>query len=170
MILHCTHIGPAVWKMNGSSHLLMRCIVGLNECTWLRPLCFRTPLQTAVPSNSAQFKHMGVILDTAMLIMRFSLLVVMKQTFCPTVYTRDFSMTWSFLFMSHFPYFLQISFKSAFALPHLLLTLKAPQKILVATSCFPAFSQPLFLSSASIWKSSKIEYYFLQYMLRRFRF
>jgi len=84
---------------------------------------------------------MGVILDTAMLIMRFSLLVVMKQTFCPTVYIRDFSMTWSFLFMSPFSYFLQISFKSAFSTStfttHLKSTTKNTCRHFLFSSFFP---------------------------------
>ncbi len=37
-------------------HLLLRCIVGLNECTREHPLWFRTPLKMAVPLSSALFE------------------------------------------------------------------------------------------------------------------
>ncbi len=40
-------------------HSFLRCIVGLNECTREHPLWFRTPLKTAVPSNSALFEGIG---------------------------------------------------------------------------------------------------------------
>ncbi len=40
-------------------HSFLRCIVGLNECTREHPLWFRTPLQMAVPSNSALFEGIG---------------------------------------------------------------------------------------------------------------
>ncbi len=40
-------------------HSFLRCILGLNECTREHPLWFRTQLNIAVPSNSAQFEGTG---------------------------------------------------------------------------------------------------------------
>ncbi len=40
-------------------HSVLRCIVGLNECTREHPLWFRTPLKMAVPSNSALLEGIG---------------------------------------------------------------------------------------------------------------
>ena len=75
MLLHCTHIGPVVWKMDDSAaganfwsdacltvhygyflaadcksvvHLLLWCIVGLNECTRLHPLWSWTALSPQI--------------------------------------------------------------------------------------------------------------------------